>query len=135
MHDCFSSPWDPVKEEEKRQKEIFLPRAVHEWVEIVFIVEREQLGYAKINKENGTLNIFLFRKISRSLRKKELIRGCGEEGRSVRNVSCIHSEIANNKFTFIASRKRKNFFLSLFSSFFEKENDHFRIKKKEGKTN
>lgn len=58
------------EEEEKRQKEIFLPRAVHEWVEIVFIVEREQLGYAKINKENGTLNIFLFRKISRSLREK-----------------------------------------------------------------
>lgn len=84
---------------------------MHEWVEIVFIVEREQLGYAKINKENGTLNIFLFQEIE-SFRK--LIRGCGEKGRSVRNVSCIHSEIANNKFAFIARRKKEKSFSCYF---------------------
>ena len=32
----------------------------------------------------------------------------------MRNVSCIHSEIANNKFTFIARRKKEKVFLVIF---------------------
>jgi hypothetical protein len=54
-------------------------RAVHEWVEIVFIVKREQLGYAKINKENGTLNIFYSEdRSSEDLRvwRKEILNLC-----------------------------------------------------------
>lgn len=52
----------------------------------------------------------------------------------MRNVSCIHSEIANNKFTFIASRKRKNFFFSLFfPPFSRRKMIIFELRRKKGK--
>lgn len=67
VHDCFHSPWDPI--------EIYLAllslsffshRGVYEWVETKFILKKREQLDCGINKENGALNIFLWRDTSLS---------------------------------------------------------------------
>lgn len=67
--------------------------------------KREQLGYARkrINKENGTLNIFLWE--DRSTKMLISLKRRKKGGRT--NVSRVQNEIANNKFVFIAPEKEK----------------------------